>query len=128
MEKHNDWDPLLLALAELFPRLENDLTLREFLEKLPSLPFSPDPAQVKCLLVEFEEVCSRMTLGALGAQEKYLLLSRKVHHRTFTELRLDRFYKHRTECYEDLKTSLLEKSQEDWLEKHLQKKVALNTL
>ena len=79
VEEHKDWEPLLLALAELFPRLENDLTLRVSFEKLPSSPFSPEPAQVKRLLVEFEEVCSRTTLGALGAQEKYLLFSRKVH-------------------------------------------------
>ena len=128
VEENPKLDAVLLALSQLFPRLENDLTLREALEKLAPLPHSPDPSQVKRLLVEFEELQAKMSKGALGEQEKFLLLSRKVHPRTFQELRLDRYYKRRTENYDELKACLLEKSQEDWLERHLQKKVSLQTL
>ena len=130
VEEQPKLESVLLALSQLFPKLENDLTLRESLEKLSPLPASPDPSQVKRLLVEFEEVTAKMSPGALGEQEKYLLLSRKVSPKMFQELRQDRHYKRRTESYDELKACLLEKAQEDWFERHLQKKVsqAVHTL
>jgi hypothetical protein len=128
VEENKSLELALLSLAELFPRLENDLTLRESLERLPPLPYGPEPSQVKKLLVEFAEVTSRMTRGALGDQERYLMFSRKLHPKTFSELRADRHYRRRTETFDDLKLAVLEKSQEDWLEKALQKKVTLHTL
>ena len=121
-------DSVLHTLAQLFPKMENDLSLRESLEKLPSLSSSPEPAQVKRLLVEFEEITARMSKGALGDQERYLYLSRKIHPKFFAELRADRHYKRRTETYADLKVAVLEKSQEDWFERQLERKAQLNTL
>ena len=46
----------------------------------------------------------------------------------FTEMRADRHYKPRTESFDALKCSLLEKAQEDWIYRALQKGVSLNTL
>ena len=71
-----------------------------------------------------------MSPGALGDQEKLLLLAKKIHPKTFQELRLDRFYKRRTESFQELKSALLEKSQEDWIERQLfhQKKQSLTVL
>ena len=123
-------EAVLLSLAQLFPNLENDITLRESLERLPSLPAQPEPAQVKRLLIDFEEICCKLSQGALSDQERFLCLSRKLHPRLWQELRQDRYYKRRTESYNELKACLLEKSQEDWLERHLlgPKKAALHTL
>ena len=64
--KSQSLESVLLSLAELFPRLENDLTLRESLERLPPLPYGPEPSQVKKLLVDFVEVTSRMTRSPRG--------------------------------------------------------------
>jgi len=121
---------VLEALAQLFPKLENDITLRDSLEKIPQLPPSPEPAQVKKLFVDFEEVVSKMSPEALGSQEKFLLLVRKLHPRTFQDMRLDRHYKRRTETFEELKSALLEKAQEHWLDRHIfqQKRQVLHIL
>ena len=73
--------------------------------------------------MDFEEVTAKMTKGALGDQEKFILLTKKTHPKMFMELRSDRLYKSRCETYDGLKVCLLEKSQEDCLERHLQKKV-----
>ncbi len=71
------------------------------------------------LFVEFEDIFARLSSGAMSDQDKFLFLVKKLHPKTFGELRQDRFYKHRTEDYQSLKEALLEKSKEDWLEKHL---------
>ena len=121
---------MLQHLADLFPKLENDISLRASLEKLPSLNANPDPSAVAQLYLEFEEILSRMTAGSMSDQEKFLMLVKKLHPKTFTELRSDRYYKHRTEDFGSLKEALLEKCKEDWLERHLfaQKKQVLQTL
>ena len=120
---------VLETLELLFPKLENDITLRQQLEKLPMLVASPEPSQVAQLFIDFEEICSKMSTDALGRQEKFILLTKKVHPKMFSEMRLDRYYKRRTETFEDLKEALIEKSKEDWLERHLyqQKKQSLQT-
>ena len=54
----------------------------------------------------------------------------KVTPYNFSELRSDRYYKHRTNDYNSLKNAIIEKAQEDWLEKQLfnQKKHILQPL
>lgn len=129
-EKQSDLFAVLSQLETLFPKLENDLTLRASLEKISQLPVSPDPAAVAQLFLELEEVFARLSSRAMSDQEKFLVLMKKVHPKTFSDLRQDRYYKHRTEDYPSLKTALIEKSKEDWLEKHLlaQKKQSLQPL
>jgi hypothetical protein len=65
---------VLLKLETLFPRLENDITLRSLLDKLPQLPISPEPAAVAQLLVEIEELLARLSENTMSYQEKFLLL------------------------------------------------------
>ena len=57
---------VLRQLETLFPKLENDITLRSFLEKVPSLPAKPDPAAVAQLFVEMEEILSRMSSDSMS--------------------------------------------------------------
>ena len=130
VEEEGNLEKVLESLAELFPRLENDITLRDALDRIPQLSPTPEPAQVKKLFIDFEEIISKMSVDGLGKQEKLILLTKKVQPKTFQELRADRHYKRRTENFDDLKVALLEKAQEDWLERHLflQKKQVLNTL
>ena len=68
VEEQPRLESVSLSLSQLFPRLENDLTLRESLEKLSPLPQAPEPSQVKRLLVDFEEVTAKMSKNALGEQ------------------------------------------------------------
>ena len=61
---------------------------------------------------------NKMSTGAMSDQEKFILLTRKLHPKTFAEMRADRFFKRRTETFEDMKEALMEKAEEDWQEKH----------
>jgi len=120
---------VLQKLEDLFPKLENDISLRSLVDKMPQLPANPDPATVAQLFVEIEEVFARMSPRCMSDQEKYIVLIKKLHPKTFGELRSDRYYKHRTENFEALKDALLEKSKEGWMERQLfvQKKQVLHT-
>ena len=82
---------VLQEMAKLFPKLENDLTLRAKLEKGAPFPYSPDPPVVSQLFIDLEDLFSRMSPLAMSEQEKLLVLMKKVHPRTFAELRQDRF-------------------------------------
>lgn len=121
---------VLQKLEALFPKLENDLTLRISLDKISQLPSSPEPSQVAQLLVEMEETLARLSTGAMSEQDKFLLLVKKLHPKFFQELRSDRYFKHRTQDFESLKRAILEKSQEDWVERNLvsQKKQLLQPM
>jgi hypothetical protein len=120
VDQHDsDLVAVLKALTGLFPKLENDLTLRARLEKLSPLPSNPDPESVAQLILEISEVFSRLSATAISDQDKLLILVRKIHGKTWSEMRSDRYYKSRTSNFYDLKEALLEKAQEDWLERNL---------
>ena len=131
VDQHNsDLIPVLRQLSSLYPKLENDLTLRAKLDRITPLPPNPDPELVAQLALEIEEVFVRLSPSAMSDQDKLLILVKKIHAKTWSELRSDRYYKQRTSTFLDLKEALLEKSQEDWLERNLtqQKKQTLNPL
>ena len=46
----------LQKLEERFPKLENDISLRMVIDKMPQLVANPEPAAVAQLFVEMEEV------------------------------------------------------------------------
>ena len=108
---------VLQEMAKLFPKLENDLTLRAKLENVSPLPYSPEPPVVSQLFIDLEELFSRMSPLAMSEQEKLIVLMKKVHPRTFAELRQDRFFKRRCETFLELKQCIFEKAEEDWQEK-----------
>ena len=54
----------------------------------------------------FEELISHLSKGAMSDQEKFLLLVRKVHFRTWAEIRADWYYRSRSEDYASLKATL----------------------
>ena len=110
---------VLLKLESIFPKLENDLSLRAQIEKLTPLSASPDPANVAQLILDIASVFTKMTENSISDQDKFLAITKKLHPKFFQELRADRFYKHRTNDYKSLKEVILEKSQEDWNERQL---------
>jgi hypothetical protein len=118
--KETNWDleVVLQGMSKLFPKLENDLTLRNKLDKIPALQYNCEPHQVAQLFLELEELLNKMSTGSMSDQEKFILLTRKLHPKTFAEMRADRFFKRRTETFEDMKEALMEKAEEDWQEKH----------
>ena len=129
-EKAYDLVAVLTTLETLFPKLENDMTVRANLDKIAQLPQTPEPSTVAQLILEMEELFSRLSDHAMSDQEKFLLLMKKLHPKTFSELRQDRYYKLRTEDYKSLKCALIEKFNEDWMERHIlqQKKQSLQPL
>ena len=83
-----DYDTLkevLEGMSKLFPKMENDLTLRAKLDKIPPLQFSPEPAQVAKLFLDLEEIFGKMSRDALSDEEKFLILLKKIHQRTFQD-------------------------------------------
>ena len=112
-------DQVLHAMSKLFPKLDNDLTLRSKLDKIQTLQHNCEPSQVAQLFLEMEELMGRMSKSAMSDQEKFILLTKKIHPKTYAEMRADRFFKRRTETFTDLKNALLEKVEEDWQERHL---------
>ena len=104
---------VLHKMESLFPRVENDFTLRNLLDKIAVLSASPEPAAVAQWLVEFEEIVSRLSKGAMSEQDDFLLLVKKLHPKSFQDLRADRYYKHRTQDFASLKNAIMEKAQED---------------
>ena len=119
IQESTSFEEALLGMAKLFPKLENDLTLRTKLDKIQSLPQISEPAMVAKPFLEMEELMGKMSKVSMSDQEKFILLTKKIHPKTFQEMRSDRFFKRRTETYQDLKSALLEKVEEDWQERHL---------
>jgi hypothetical protein len=121
-ESDSRLEKVLRQMEALFPKIENDLTIRSAIEKIPQLPQNPDPAQVANLLLELESLFGKLSENAMSDQEKFLTLLKKLHPRTYGEIRADRFYKRRSETFSDLKATLVEKVGEDWVEKNLLKR------
>jgi len=121
-EMHWSLSGTLQQLEKLFPKIENDLTVRASLEKLVALPQSPEPAAVAQLFLEMDELMAHLSEKAMSDQEKYLVLLSKIHPKMYQEIRGDRFLKGRSETYESLREVLMEKANDDWLEKQLQKR------
>ena len=65
-ENPTDLVLVLERLELLFPKLENDLTLRIALDKIPQIGASPEPAMVAQLFVELEDILARMSFGAIS--------------------------------------------------------------
>lgn len=122
--------PVLSKMNTLFPQLENDLSIRLLLDKIPLLPYQPEPSVVAQMFFDIEERLAELTDNAMSDQEKLILLIKKVHPRTYQEMRQDRFYKDKMSTFFLLKESLLSKTMEDWTEKSLSvhKKQLMNPL
>ena len=121
---------VLSKMNVLFPHLENDLSIRLLLDKIPPLIFQPEPSTVAQMFFEIEELLVELTENAMSDQEKLILLIKKIHPRTYNEMRQDRFFKNKMASFSDLKNALLDKVMEDWTEKSLNvhKKQLLNPL
>ena len=118
-EENESFGEFLRGLELLFPKLENDIYLRDRLRKIPILPKEPSPQEVETMLLKMEEVLSLLSPEAMSDQEKLLTLISKLHPQTFKEIRQDRSDRRQCDNYNSLKTLLREKAREDFFERYL---------
>ena len=78
-------------MATVFPKIENDLSVRQQLEKLTFLQYAPEPQMAASFCIIFEELLSHLSNGAMSDQDKFLLLGRKFHFRTCAEIHAVRY-------------------------------------
>ena len=118
-ENQGDLEATLTKLGEIFPTLENDLTVRRKIEALTSLSYAPDPAQLATFLLEFETLLGKLSENSMTDQDKLLHLINKLHPKTFQELRASPVWRPHTDTYSGIKQALTEKVKEDWVDKRL---------
>eukprot|EP00667_Euglena_gracilis_P018002 EG_transcript_19051 len=119
MDENDDFEKVLLEIAKLFPTLENDMTLRSAIDKLPALYQNPEPQDIKKLFIELDNLMARLSPQAMSEQEKFLVLLRKLHPRMYADIRADRFYKHRSETFTDLRKAIIKVLEtKNWVGEH----------
>ena len=69
--------PVLTKMNVLFPHLENDLSIRLLLDKIPPLNFQPEPSVVAQMFFDMEELMVELTDNAMSDQEKLILFIKK---------------------------------------------------
>ena len=85
-ETGSNLEETLKRLGEIFPTLENDLTIRRKIESLPTLGYAPEPQVLASLLLEFETLSGKLSTHAWIDQDKLLFLIGKLHPKTFQEI------------------------------------------
>ena len=118
-EEEPSWDGFWDRMEKLFPKLENDISIRDQIRKLPSLPKEPTPHEVEVLLMDLNFLLSKMSPDAMSPQEKTLTLVGKIHPTAFKDLRADRKNHPKCEDFHLLAQLLREKAVDDTLEKHI---------
>ena len=111
-----DLEATLTKLGEIFPTLENDLTVRRKIESLQSLSYSLDPVQLATFLLDFETLLGKLSENSMTDQDKFLHLINKLHPKTFQELRESPVWRPRTDTYPGIKQALTEKVKEYWVD------------
>ena len=116
---HLSLEQFLSEMERLFPKIENDISLKERLKSLSVLPKHPTPQDVEVLLLNMEVIFQKLSPGAISPQDKVLLLNSKINPWYFKELRSVKQDRSRMEDYDSLAALLREKTAEDVLEKYL---------
>jgi hypothetical protein len=106
-------------LTEIFPKVENDISIRAQLQKLPALGRDPAPGELEALLVEMSDLMSKMSPDALGEQEKLLLLVSKIHPAQWRDMRAERRDRERCNSFDELLAYWRERVTDDALERYL---------
>ena len=119
LEKETHFESVLERLAELFPKVENTISVRQLLQKVPPLPYKMFPADVEQMFLELETLFTKIPAESMSQDEKLLLLVSKINAAQWKEIRAERSWRKRCETYEDLKTLLREKARDDYLERFL---------
>jgi len=87
---------VLTRMGEFSPALQNDLTIRQKIETIPSLPYGPDPSQLAAFLFKFENFVCKPSAPAFTDQDRLALIS-KFHPKTFAEIRSERICRSQTD-------------------------------
>ena len=78
---------VLVALETIYPKFESDLSVREEIAKLPSLPDKSTTSRVKELLGKTDYHVGRLTPGSYGADDLLLWLVKKIPKTPLAECR-----------------------------------------
>ena len=66
-EEDPSWEQFWSKMELLFPKVENDISIRDQIRKLPALPKEPSPHEVEVLLMELNGFLSKMSPEAMSA-------------------------------------------------------------
>lgn len=112
-------DALLRELSSVFPQVENTISLRVALQKVPVLSKEPTPSEIEHLILDLEVLFSKFPMNCLSNDEKVLTLVSKLHPNTWKEMRSDKEIRSKCNDYENLKSALREKMRDDLAERFL---------
>ena len=118
-DRTQTFDDLLDSISQLFPKVENSISIRQQLGKVPGLQRDASPAEVETLLLELDNLFSKLPSDSFSEEERLLLLVSKLNPETWREIRAERTWRNRCDSYESLKELLREKSKDDNLERYL---------
>ena len=99
--------------------MENDVTYRQQLQNVAGLSPNPVPSEVEILFQDFERIVGKMSPGAIGGQDKLLLLVSKIPIPLWKSLRELKEDRKQCENFESLKDLLRSKVQENYMEKFI---------
>ena len=66
VEEEPTWEGFWDRMEKLFPKVENDLSIREKLRQVPQLPKEASPHEVEVLLLELNDLFSKLSPGAMS--------------------------------------------------------------
>jgi hypothetical protein len=118
-EDSPDFASFLERMQELFPKLENDIALRQQIKSLPELAEFPTPTELEVLLINLDSLLAKMSKGSTSEQEQILFLVGKMKPQMVKRLRQIREDKPRWDSYDGLKKLLRERVQEQMLEDYI---------
>ena len=118
-DKTSSFEELLESINQVFPKVENSISVRQQLAKILPLQRETSPQEVESLLLEMETLFLKLPPEAFSEEEKGLLLVSKIPPQTWKEIRSERCWRNRCDSFESLKELLREKVRDDTLERFL---------
>lgn len=118
-EKEDSFENFLERISQVFPKVENSISLRQQLQKIPPLQREPTPMEVEQLLLELETILAKFHANSLSDEEKVLTLVGKLHPQMWKEIRSERKFRPRCETFASLKELLREKTTDDANERYM---------
>ena len=119
LEKESKFDLVMEELANVFPKVENSISLRQQLSRVPQLASKVSPAEGEQMLLEVETLFSKLPDSSMSEDEKVLLLVSNIHPTQWKEIRAERSWRKRCDTYTDLKALVREKVRDDYAERFL---------
>ena len=118
-DKTSTFEELLESISQIFPKVENSISIRQQLAKVQMLSREATPSEVETLLLEIESLFLKLPPNTFSEEEKTLLLVSKIPPPMLKEIQTERAWRSRCDTFESLKDLLREKAKDDALERHI---------